>query len=240
MNLHLTLQGKGGVGKTLVTTMIAQYLTYQDKIPTCIDTDPVNRSFTAFQSLNVTPLDIMDGDNVNNRKFDELIKIILESKEDIIIDNGASSFIPVTAYLKENDVFQLLVQNNITVFFHVVITGGQSFIDTIKGLEYIIQTFSDFVNVVIWLNPFFGKIEQKGKTFEDMNIFKKNKSNIYGIVTIPDKTKETFGDDVKQMLEDRKTFEEYIESDDYFIMPRQRIRIFRDEIFNNISMVLQK
>ena len=239
MNLHLTLQGKGGVGKTLATTMIAQYLIHLGKKPTCIDTDPVNRSFAAFKSLGVTPLNIMDGDVVNNRKFDELINIILESEEDVIIDNGASSFIPVTAYLKENNVFELLVQNNVTVFFHVVVTGGQSFIDTIKGLEYIIQTFSDYVNVVVWLNPYFGKIKQKGKTFEEMNIFNKNKSNIYGIVKIPEKTRETFGEDVKQTLEHRKTFEEYIESDEYFVMPRQRIRIFRDEMFNNISMVLQ-
>ena len=239
MNLHLTLQGKGGVGKTLVTTMTIQYLISLGKKPTCIDTDPVNRSLAAFKSLNVHPLNIMSGDIVNNRKFDELINIILESKEDVIIDNGASSFIPVTAYLKENNVFELLVQNNVTVFFHVVVTGGQSFIDTIKGLEYIIQTFSDYVNVVVWLNPYFGKIEQKGKTFEEMNIFKKNKPNIYGIVKIPEKTRETFGEDVKQMLEERKTFEEYIESDEYFVMPRQRIRVFRDEMFNNISMVLQ-
>lgn len=239
MNLHLTLQGKGGVGKTLATTMIAQYLIKQGQNPTCIDVDPVNRSFASFKTLKARSLDIMNGDNINYRKFDELIQLILDSKDDVIIDSGASSFIPITAYLKENNSFELLTKNGVTVFFHIVITGGQSFTDTISGLEYIITTFSDFVNVVVWLNPFFGKIEKEGKTFEKSKIYNKNKQNIYGIVYIPLKSKDTFGEDIKQMLEDRKTFEEYIESDEYFIMPRQRIRIFRDEIFNNISLVLQ-
>lgn len=239
MNLHLTLQGKGGVGKTLTTIFISQYLIKQNKKPLCIDIDPVNRSFFSFKSLNVQPLDIMNGDNINNRKFDELINLIFESENDVIIDSGASSFIPITAYFKENDVFQLLVENDITVFFHIVITGGQSFSDTIRGLEYIIETFSYFVNIVVWLNPFFGKIERKGKTFEKSNIYNKNKNNIYGIVHIPVKSKDTFGEDINQMLEDRKTFEEYIESDDYFVMSRQRVKIFQDEMFNNISMVLK-
>ena len=238
MDLHLTLQGKGGVGKTLVTIMIAQYLINKGQSPLCVDTDPVNRSFMAFATLNVIPLDIMEeGHNINSRKFDDLVKMILEQENDTIIDNGASSFIPVTAYLKENSVFQLLAENGVTVFIHVVITGGQSFTDTIKGLDYIIKTFSDTVNIVVWLNEYFGEIEHEGKSFNELNIFKTNKNKIYGLIPIPEKTKETFGKDIKQMLEDRVTFDEYINLNTYFIMPRQRIKIFRDEMFNNISLV---
>ncbi len=237
MNLHLTLQGKGGVGKTLVTTMIAQYLIKQGKEPVCVDTDPVNRSFAAFQALNVKKLNIINGDNVDTRKLDELIKIILESKTDIIIDNGASSFIPVTAYFAENNILKMLIESKIKVFFHVVVTGGQALIDTIRGVEYIIQTFSSSAKIVIWLNHFFGDIEQKNKKFQEMNVFIKNKSKIFGIISIPNKTRETFGEDIKKMLEDRKTFIEFIEGD-YFIMPKQRIKLFQEEMFTNISLVL--
>ncbi|MCJ7602142.1 MAG: conjugal transfer protein TraL, partial [Desulfobulbaceae bacterium] len=203
MNLHLTLQGKGGVGKTLVTTLLAQYLLSKDITPLCVDTDPVNRSFTGFETLGVRPLNILENDKVDTRKFDELVDMIMEHESDCVVDNGAASFIPLTAYLKENNFLQFLSEKGITIYIHVVITSGQAFNDTIKGLEYIINTFGDVVNIVVWLNEYFGKIQYEGKDFEDLQIYKKNESSIYGLITIPEMTRETFGIDIKQMLEDR-------------------------------------
>lgn len=239
MDLHLTLQGKGGVGKTLVTTLVAQYLNFKKINPLCIDTDPVNKTFAGFKNLNVKLLDIMDGDRVNIRVFDTLVEMIMTNTETAcVIDNGASSFIPLTAYLKEGDILPFLAENNIKIYIHVVITGGQSFDDTIKGLDYIINTFGDSVNIVVWLNEYFGKIKYEEKSFEEMQIFRRNEENIHGIVTIPEMSKETFGLDIKQMLEDRVTFDEYLLSDKYMIIPKQRIKKFQDLMYNNISIVL--
>ncbi len=238
MNLHLTLQGKGGVGKTLVTTLIAQYLTSKKVTPLCIDTDPVNKTFSGFKALKVQPLDIMDGDRINIRAFDKLVEMIIKNKDDCVVDNGASSFIPLTAYLKEGDILPFLAENDITIYIHVVVTGGQAQDDTIRGLDYVINNFSPSINTIVWLNEYFGAIEHKGKIFEDMQVFKRNKANIYGIVTIPEMSKETFGQDIKQMLEDRVTFAEYLSLDKYMIIPKQRIKKFRDIMFNNISIVL--
>ena len=218
--------------------MVAQYLFSKGLSPLCIDTDPVNKTLAGFKALNVKSLDIMDGDRVNIRSFDALIEMVIESKEDIVIDNGASSFIPLTAYLKEGDILPFLSENSITIYIHVVITGGQALTDTIKGLDYIINTFGNTVNTVVWLNEYFGQIIYKEKSFEDMQVFKRNQSNIHGIVSIPEMSKETFGLDIKQMLEDRVTFEEYLSSDKYMIIPKQRIKKFRDLMFNNISIVL--
>ncbi len=237
MELHLTLQGKGGVGKTLVTTLISQYLLEKEITPFCIDTDPVNRTFSGFKKLNVEPFEIMDGDTINTRTFDRLIENIIHKKGVYIIDNGASSFIPMTAYLKEGSILNFLVENDYKVFIHVVITGGQALIDTLKGLEYIIKTFGKSVNTVVWLNEYFGKIETDGKTFERMKVYQNNKADIYGLVTIPEMSKETFGIDIQQMLEDRVTFNQYIKSDTYMIIPRQRIKNFKDMMFKNISLV---
>lgn len=238
MNLHLTLQGKGGVGKTLVSTLIAQYLLSKDTAPLCIDTDPVNRTFSGFTAMDVKPLDIMEKDQVNIRNFDNLIEMIMESKNECVIDNGAASFIPLTAYLKENDIFQFLSTKGFTIYIHVVLTGGQAVEDTAKGLDYIIKNFGASAHTIVWLNEYFGKVQYKEMPFEDMQVFKRNKSNIHGIIPIPEMSQETFGVDIKQMLEDRVTFDEYLASDDYKIIPKQRIKKFRDTIFNNISIVL--
>ena len=238
MNLHLTLQGKGGVGKTLVTTLLTQYLLDKNITPLCVDTDPVNRSFTGFKSLGVNALDILENDQINNRKFDGLVEMITGHDSDCVVDNGAASFIPLTAYLEENKLLEHLADNNITTYIHVVITGGQSQDDTVRGLDYVIENFGDSVKVVVWLNEYFGKIEYQGKSFEDMKVFQRNKENIHGLVTIPQMTRETFGVDISEMLENRLTFEEYLASDTYQIMPKQRIKIFRDTMYDNISMVL--
>ena len=38
--IHLTLQGKGGVGKSLIAAILAQYLKGKGREVRCIDTDP--------------------------------------------------------------------------------------------------------------------------------------------------------------------------------------------------------
>lgn len=51
--INLTLQGKGGVGKSYITSIFAQYIKdYKGVEISGADTDPVNRSFAAFKSLN--------------------------------------------------------------------------------------------------------------------------------------------------------------------------------------------
>ena len=49
--IHLTLQGKGGVGKSLIASILAQYLKEKGREVRCIDTDPVNRMFAQYGAL---------------------------------------------------------------------------------------------------------------------------------------------------------------------------------------------
>ena len=112
-NIHWTLQGKGGVGKSTCTVFLAQYLKHNGVEFEAIDTDPVNQSFLGFKSLNVRHHEILDSDNnVNQRFFDSLIEEIINSDKDFVIDNGASGFIPLASYIAENKIFDLLEENN--------------------------------------------------------------------------------------------------------------------------------
>ena len=106
--IHIILQGKGGVGKSLIAAVLAQYKASRDQNPLCIDTDPVNATFNGFRALNVQRLRIMEGDEINSRKFDALVELIAPSTDDVIIDNGASSFVPLSHYLLSNQVPALL------------------------------------------------------------------------------------------------------------------------------------
>jgi len=133
--IHMVLQGKGGVGKSMLATLLAQFKISKGQSPVCIDTDPVNATFYGFKSLNVQRLDILDDDkNVDAIKFDDLIERIGEATDDVIIDNGASSFIPLSSYLIANETASVFKEMGHQLLVHTVITGGQAMPDTLGGL----------------------------------------------------------------------------------------------------------
>ena len=75
--INMVLQGKGGVGKSYVASILTQYLLDRDQSVACFDTDPVNATFSAYKNINVARLEVMSGDNVNSRNFDSLIEQLL-------------------------------------------------------------------------------------------------------------------------------------------------------------------
>lgn len=65
--VHFTLQGKGGVGKSLVSSLIAQYLRNSDTPVRCIDTDPVNDTLNQYRALEAEHLGLMQDGRVDER-----------------------------------------------------------------------------------------------------------------------------------------------------------------------------
>lgn len=126
------------------------------------------------------------------------------------------------------------------LIIHTVITGGQALSDTIYGFAQLVGQFPDDVKFIVWLNPYWGKIENDGKPFEKMNVYKDNKERIAAIINIPELKEETFGHDLSEMLRQKITFEEAIGSSNTNIMTKQRLKIVRDKLFNQLdnAMVL--
>lgn len=238
MTVHFTLQGKGGVGKTLATNLLAQHqqARAENKL-ICIDTDPVNRSFSSYKSLGVEYFNIMKNDNVDQALFDDLIERILTNPDyDFIIDNGAAGFIPLTRYLIENDVIDLLQEQGVDVCLHSIVTGGESMKDTLIGLSTLLDKMPS-AQIYVWLNEFFGPIQSGDKSFADMKIYKDHKSRIKGIVLIPNKG-ELFTADLQKILSDKLTFEDALNSSDVRVMAKSRLKKLRDIIFTNLDQVL--
>src|SRR5580704_6424507 len=50
-SVHLVLQGKGGVGKSFVSAILAQYFRTKPVPVNCLDTDPVNATFAQYRVL---------------------------------------------------------------------------------------------------------------------------------------------------------------------------------------------
>jgi cellulose biosynthesis protein BcsQ len=76
--VHLSLQGKGGVGKSLVASILAQYLAANGHTVRCVDTDPVNKTLSQYKGLlQVETLKLLREGGVDQRAFDVLVERLL-------------------------------------------------------------------------------------------------------------------------------------------------------------------
>lgn len=234
--IHMVLQGKGGVGKSMIAAVLAQYKTAQGALPVCVDTDPVNATFAGYASLNVRRLDIMEGDEINSRRFDELIELIASTEEeDVIIDNGAASFVPLAHYLVSNQVPALLRDMNRDLIVHTVVTGGQALLDTVHGFAQLTSQFPSECQFVVWLNPYWGQVEHEGRPFEELKAYRANRDRVAAIIRIPALKPETYGRDLEDMLRARKTFGEALNDPDLTIMTKQRLKIVQRQLFEQLD-----
>lgn len=233
--IHMVLQGKGGVGKSMIAATIAQYKAGKGQKPLCIDTDPVNSTFEGYKALGVRCLNIMEGNEINTRAFDTLIEMIASADGEVIIDNGASSFVPLSSYLIGNQVPAMLQDMGHELVVHTVVTGGQAFKDTLMGLAQLAAQFPAECTFVVWLNPYWGQIESEGKGFEKMKAYTDNKARVSAIIQIPTLKAETYGRDFSEMLQERRTFDEALADPALTIMTRQRLKIVKTQIFQQLD-----
>jgi hypothetical protein len=232
--VHFILQGKGGVGKSLVASFLGQYLRTSGVPTRCIDTDPVNQTLTQYKALEVAHLKLMVDNRIDARAFDELMERMLTGSSSFVIDNGASTFIPLWHYVVENGVIETLERHDRNVFVHSVVTGGQAMLDTLSGFGDLAER-SPAQNLVVWLNEYFGPVEAGGKRFREMKVFEQNQARIRGVVTIPRRSADTFGRDIDEMLRAKLTFEEALGSRAFSIMSRQRLEMIRRDLYRQLD-----
>ena len=65
--IHLILQGKGGVGKSVIATWLAEFLIGRGCHVRCIDGDPVNRSLSQYKAFRAESLDLVNEDGLIQR-----------------------------------------------------------------------------------------------------------------------------------------------------------------------------
>ncbi len=238
--IHMILQGKGGVGKSFISSILAQYKKERGWPALCIDTDPVNKTFSGYKSLEVRGIELLDAnEEIDSRNFDVLVELIAGAGErDVIIDNGASSFVPLGRYLLNNQVPDMLESMGHELIIHTVITGSQALLDTLNGFNSLVRSFAPPTRLVVWLNPYWGAVEHEGRSFEQLQIYTTNRSRVAALIPIPDLKRETFGRDIADMLQAHLTFEEALISPALIIMVRQRLKIIRDRLFSTLDAAM--
>ena len=233
--VHLSLQGKGGVGKSLVASLLAQYFKQRKGMTVrCIDADPVNQTLAQYKDLGAERLDLLREGSIDQRAFDGLLECLLTQSGTFIVDNGASTFIPLWNYMLENNALALLKAAGRRIFVHCVITGGQSLADTLSGFARLAQTTGER-NVVLWVNEYFGRVERDGRALHELPVYAEHEGAVFGSVAIPRRNQDTFGRDVEDVISRKLTLQEAIESPNFPIMVRQRLRVVQRDLFDQLD-----
>ena len=235
-SIHISLQGKGGVGKSLISAILSQYLLSKGQDVQGIDADPVNQTLAEYRGLAVNRLNLLKEGSVDQREFDLLMERFLTESGTFVVDTGASTFIPLWHYVLENQALEYLRESGKRVFIHSVITGGQSLNDTLSGFEQLAETTRE-KNLVIWLNEYFGPVLLDGAPFREMAVCKKHANKVHGSVAIVRRTADTFGRDVEEMICQKMTFEEALNGSGFTIMAKQRLRVVQRELFEQLDAI---
>lgn len=235
-SIHIALQGKGGVGKSLISAILSQYLSSKGQDVCGIDVDPVNQTFSEYQDLRVECLNLLREGSIDQRAFDLLMERFLKEVGTFVVDTGASTFIPLWHYILENHALDHLRQKGKRVFIHSVITGGQSLNDTLSGFEALAETTQE-KNIVVWLNEYFGPVLQDGAAFADMLVCKKHTNKLHGSVAIARRTADTFGRDMEEMISRELTFDEAVKATDFTIMTKQRLLVVQRDLFEQLDRI---
>ncbi|MFA0999178.1 MULTISPECIES: nucleotide-binding protein [Pseudomonas syringae group] len=240
---HWILQGKGGVGKSFASSILAQYMIERGHEPACGDTDPVNSTFYQIAALNVQLIKIAEDGIVMQRLFDPLFESILLSDRVSVVDNGASTFLPFAQFIKSNCVLETMQEYGKQVFIHCVVTGGQSKDDTAAGLISLIdlvRSTQSNAKIVVWVNEFWGKPTFDGKTLEQNEWFQEALPIIQGVVTIVQRNGDDFITDIRLMTERHMTYREVKVSTDFGLMPKSRIFNVFNDVYRQLDVVFSR
>lgn len=237
-SVHFILQGKGGIGKTLVSTIVAQYLKQDGGTPLrCYDTDQENATFLRYKALDVKHVEVMtDNRTIDPKRFDALMIDILEEEGNCVVDNGANTFSPLMAYLLENDCFDLLRDSGRKVYIHTIVGGGDTLHDTATG--FMSTAKSTDVPLVLWENEHFGKLASAtGRQFTESQSYIDHSERVIGRVVLSQRNADTFGADIKKMNTARLTAEEVKGSERFNVMEKQRVKVVFKDLFAQLGQV---
>jgi hypothetical protein len=234
--IHLVLQGKGGVGKTVVAGWLAEFLISRGQPVHCIDGDPVNRSLAQYKALPVEKLDLVNQDGVVIRsRYDVVVDRFLNEQAVFVVDSGATAFLPFWTYIVESDITAMLREAGRRVYVHIPISGGEMLNDTLLGFKTLAETAAE-KSLILWINEYFGPVARDGKALDQMQVYIDNREKVLASVGIPQRSLDTFGENIRRMRERKLTFEEAVGmAPGFALVEKSRLDRVRRDLFEQLE-----
>lgn len=140
---------KGGVGKSVLARVLAQYFIDQDKAFIGFDTDRSHTSFTRFYADYASPVlvDSYEG-------LDRVVSVFESAPEQgelprVIVDLAAQTASPLARWIQDSDLLSLLADLGVRVNFWHVADAGK---DSVDLLGRLLETYGSAANYIIVKN----------------------------------------------------------------------------------------
>jgi hypothetical protein len=233
---NLVLTSKGGVGKSFIAWVLAQYGMSKGHNMYCVDTDPANPTLAGYKALQVTYINIAnEGKQIKRSRFDDLVDKVAEHEGYSVIDTGSTSFFPLMSYALEAKTFQVWKDEGVHLVVHAPVAGGSALTETLLALESLLEGTD--VDVVIWLNGHYGTVQLNGKPITETQLYKKHQNRVLGIVNIEPRERDTFGEDFEVLLGNKLTFDE-VSNHKFKLSQKQRFTEVRRELFDQLDAII--
>ncbi|MEO7335788.1 MAG: mobilization protein [Caldimonas sp.] len=159
-NIHLVGGEKGGVGKSLVSRVLAQYLIDRNLPFTGFDTDRSHGALMRFYAEHASPA------LVNHYEaLDRIIEAAVEQPgRRILVDLAAQTFDPLIKWMDDSGVVNLADEMDIHLHYWHVMDSGKDSVDLLKRL---LDRFGTGLKYVLVRNQVrgndFGILEESGE-----------------------------------------------------------------------------
>jgi hypothetical protein len=140
---------KGGVGKSVVARVLAQYFIDQGHAFTGFDTDRSHTSFTRFYADYAAPVvvDTYEGLDLIAGVFAE--ESVVGLPPNVIVDLAAQTAAPLARWVKDSDLVSLMAEVGVTVNFWHVADAGK---DSVDLLDRLVATYGAGPNYIVVKN----------------------------------------------------------------------------------------
>ncbi|MEN9472639.1 MAG: hypothetical protein RLZZ495_728 [Pseudomonadota bacterium] len=136
---------KGGVGKSVVARLLAQYFIDHECPFVGFDTDRSHTSFTRFYADYASPV-VVD----SYEGLDHIAAVFEENTEtSVIVDLAAQTAAPLAHWMQDSDVVALMHSIGVRVNLWHVADAGQ---DSVVLLENLLATYGDAPNYIVVKN----------------------------------------------------------------------------------------
>ena len=136
---------KGGVGKSVVARVLAQYFIDHQLSFTGFDTDRSHTTFTRFYQDYASPV-IVDSFESLDAIAQALVDIQGDTPPNIIVDLAAQTAAPVARWIHESELFAVMADMGVAVnFWHVADAA-------VDLLDRLIDTYGEGPNYVVVKN----------------------------------------------------------------------------------------
>jgi len=158
--IHLIGGEKGGVGKSVVARVAAQYM-IDNNIPFLgFDTDRSHGSLLRFYADYASPV-VVD----SYESLDAIVEAAVEQPDKrVLVDLAAQTHEPLVKWMDESGVLDLADVNGMTLYYWHVMDAGR---DSVNLLQRLLDRFGQRLSYVLVLNELrgddFGNLERSGQ-----------------------------------------------------------------------------